>query len=139
MSKVSIKGVLIGGIVDVSASFILGLVFALLAVVLLHEFGHVSHKDVLNSAAFHFALVLIGFACSVLGGFVSAKIAKHHELLNGALSSFLCTAIGIYLMATDKYSGPSLDQIGLLVSSPLLGLAGGYLRLRRNSPAVPIE
>jgi putative membrane protein (TIGR04086 family) len=129
MSKVSVKGVLIGGIVDVSASFILGLVFALFAVAFLHAFGHVSHQVVLHSGALQWALLLVGLACSVLGGFVSAKIAKHDELLNGALSSSLCTALGVYVIAAGKGDQPLWVQILLLVASPAFGLVGGYLRL----------
>ena len=37
---------------------------------------------------------IIGF--SIVGGYVAAWIAGHHQRLNGALSSFLCVALSVY-------------------------------------------
>jgi len=44
---------------------------------------------------------------SVLGGYVSARIAKHDELLNGALSSILCVGGGTYAVI----SGSAADDL----------------------------
>ena len=38
---------------------------------------------------------ILGGLCSVLGGYVAARIAKHDELLKGELSSILCVASGL--------------------------------------------
>ena len=76
---------------------------------------------------------ILGALCSVLGGYVSARIAKHHEILNGALSSILCIGFGVYAL----FSGSAADQVGLhlvfLPLSPALGAFGGYLSSRRNA------
>ena len=80
------------------------------------------------------AQLLVGLACSVLGGYVAAWLAKHDELLNGVLSSVLCVALSVYTISTGKDSKPHWLQVLLLVASPLLALLGGDLmrRLRRS-------
>ena len=79
------------------------------------------------------ALLLVGLACSVLGGYVAAWLAKHDELLNGGLSSFLCVGLGIYTMASGKDSDAMWVQILMLIASPILALIGGILmRLQRR-------
>jgi putative membrane protein (TIGR04086 family) len=85
-----------------------------------------------NNLPLHLGTLLVGMACSVLGGFVAAWLAKHHELLNGALSSILCVAGSIWTISTGKDSQPLWTQVLLLIASPALGLLGGYLRLWRS-------
>ena len=139
MGKVSVKGVLIGGIVDVVASVVLGLPFA---------FYTMSKLDLSNTpkegiestvtAAIHgnvplyVGQLLVGLACSVLGGYVAAWLAKHDELLNGGLSSFLCVAFGIYTMASGKDSNALWVQVLMLLASPVLALIGGDLMRRQR-------
>jgi uncharacterized membrane protein YfcA len=109
MSKVSVKGVLIGGIVDIVTSVVLGLPFALYAMLKV-DLSHTpnAQASAAVTAAIHanvplyVAQLLVGLACSVLGGYVAAWLAKHDELLNGGLSSVLCVAGGIYVLATGK-------------------------------------
>ena len=72
---------------------------------------------------------VIGLACSVLGGYVAARVAKHDELLNGLLASSLPVVLGVYSLAADKDSGPLLLPVLLLIASPLCSGFGGHLRL----------
>jgi hypothetical protein len=138
MSKVSLKGVLVGGITDVGATIILGVPLALIFVVAKVDFVHMPKDQVQAAVAaaihgntFLYAVqVLIGAACSVLGGYVAARIAKHDELLNGALSSFLCIGMGLYSVVGGKDSSSLPVQLLLLLASPVLGLLGGYLGLK---------
>jgi hypothetical protein len=135
MKKVSILGVLVGSVTDVSTSFILGIPFGIYALSKV-DLAH-TPKDQLQSAitaAMHanamlyWAQLSVGLFCSILGGFVAASIAKRMELLNGALSSFLCVGLGIFTVIAGKGFDPIIVQILLLISSPLMGLLGGYLR-----------
>ncbi|HET6762278.1 MAG TPA: hypothetical protein VFH27_01370, partial [Longimicrobiaceae bacterium] len=41
------------------------------------------------------ASMAVGCLCSVLGGYVAARIAGRSHVLHGALSSYLCMAFGI--------------------------------------------
>jgi hypothetical protein len=131
--RVSVVAVVIGGITDVLATNILAIP---LVVYVVMKYG-VSHTSVAAAAivsAIHSNLWLygsqlaIGISCSALGGYVAAKIAKHDELLNGLLSSFLCVAIGVYSIVLGKGSQSVPVQILLLISSPAFALLGGYFR-----------
>jgi hypothetical protein len=139
MSRVSIKGVVIGGIVDVVSSVILGLPFAIYTMSKLDLSNIPSdQRSAALAAAMHQDLPLylgelaVGLLCSVLGGYVAAWLAKHDELLNGGLSSFLCVSLGIYTMASGKDSNALWVQILLLLASPALALVGGELMRRQR-------
>lgn len=138
--KISLKGVLIGGIVDVLSSSLLGVPLAIYAVSKV-DLAHTPREQLGSAVAavshatpwLYGTQLLLGLACSVLGGHVAAWLASHDELLNGALSSFLCLAIGIYSIASGKDSHTLWVQILMLISAPVCGFLGGYLRLRQRS------
>ena len=139
MNKLSLKGIVWGGITDVLASVILGLPVVIYVMVKL-ELAHTPKDQV--PAAVHAALqghtalyalqLVIGMACSVLGGYVGAWLANHDELLNGALTSMLCVALGIYTLATKTESASQFMEWASFVMSPALGLLGGYLRFAQK-------
>ena len=116
MSKVSVKGVLIGGVVDIGTTMALSFPIVIYLISQI-DLNHVPKDQVqsLISAAmlanrFVFALqMLAGFAGSLLGGYVAARVAKHDELLHGTLSCFLCVSMGIYAVAAGKDSHPPSD------------------------------
>ena len=65
--------------------------------------------------------------------YVAARIAKHHELLNGLLSSFLYAAMGLYSILLGKGGQSLLMQILLFAAAPAFALLGGYLRQNQKS------
>lgn len=145
MKKISFKAVLIGSIVDIVLSMLLALPLTLVAMSKI-DFAH-TPKDQIHTVTsevmrrdipFQAAQLLIGMGCSVLGGYVAASIAKHNELLNGALSSVCCVLLGVLLFNSDAVFYPLIVRVGLLAIDPLLGLAGGYLKLARKRPLVPL-
>ncbi len=69
-----------------------------------------------------------GVLASVFGGYVAARLAKHDELLNGALSAYLCVSFGVFALATMHNHDHLLLEILMLPVSPCLGLLGGYLQ-----------
>ena len=97
MSKLSFKGVLVGGITDIVASNILALPIIVYSMLTKIDLAHLPGNEVapaitaaLRANGPLFALgTLLGMGCSILGGYVGARLAKHAELLNGALTSFL--------------------------------------------------
>ena len=135
MKKISIKGVLVGGVTDIVATNILTLPILIYATNKL-DLARASPEQL--QAALHantslYALqLLIGFGCSALGGYVAAWLAKHDELLNGSLSSFLCIAFGIYSLAASPGSNYRWEELLLLPAGPAVGLLGGYLRRRQR-------
>ena len=132
--RVSIVGITVGGITDVVATNILAIPVVVYAMVKFDLFHTPQDPSAITNAihanpTLYGLQLLIGFGCSVLGGYVAAWIAKHDELLNGALSSFLCIAIGVYSLARGKMSGSLPAEILLLIASPLCAFLGGYLRI----------
>jgi putative membrane protein (TIGR04086 family) len=139
MRKISVKGVLLGGIVDFVSSALLAIplaVYALSKVDVTH-----TPKDQLGAAIsavthaspwLYATQLLVGLLCSVLGGYVAAWLAKHDELLNGTLSSLLCLAVGFYSIALGKDSHAHWVQFLMLVAAPICGFFGGYLRVQQG-------
>jgi len=133
MARISIKGVVIGGLTDVFLSFLLGMALIVLLFVLRipRDEIHAAISAASRQQGMLWDVQLgIGFLCSALGGFVAAWIARRNELLNGVLSSFLCISIGLFEIATSEGRHPVALQLVLLAASPLVSLLGGYLRLR---------
>jgi|HubBroStandDraft_6_1064221.scaffolds.fasta_scaffold294069_2 hypothetical protein len=120
--KVSIFGVLVGGVVDVVTSVLGGLPFALYSTFKLDPSLRVGpHSSEAVSAAIHGNLPLysaqlaVGLLSSILGGYVAAAIAKRHERLNETLSCYLCVGMGIVVMSLGLEHEITAD------TSPTLG------------------
>jgi hypothetical protein len=139
MGRISIKGVLIGGVVDVGSSILLGIPFAVFAILKVN-FAH-TPKDQVGAAVtaaiqenlrLYLGQLAIGLGCSTFGGYLAGRIAKHDELLNGLLSSFLCLSLGIFALSSHMDSHPLVVKILLEIASPAFALIGGYLALLRR-------
>lgn len=131
MSRISPKGVILGGLLDITTSFIA--IFVIGIVALARAPG--AELPDMTSGWVSLAGTVTGVLCSILGGYVAARIAAHDEVLNGALSAWACVGLGV-LMARVAPDAPSLGQsVVLLGASPALGALGGYLRLRTAIPA----
>jgi len=145
MRKISITGVLVGATADIAGTHILQALLAFC--VLIHpEIRHAPHDQIpeliittmRTSPLFLTLHFLVGNGCSILGGFVSAKIAKRSELINGALASFICFSLGLFLIFSGKSKTAPLTQIAHQFVCPLLGMFGGYLCLRfKKHPVAP--
>jgi hypothetical protein len=138
--RISILGFMIGSIVDVVGSNIWGVVVTIYVMIsfnLLSGSPAEMTDKVLNifrTDPLIFSLnFIVGSFFSILGGYIGAYIAKHNELLNGALSSFLCVSIGIYSIVNGSYSSSLALALASLLLSPLLGIFGGFLRLKQSS------
>ena len=139
MRKVSLVGILVGGICDIATTNIVA--FLLMfdeAVYLRMHSPEVDQTKALvavlhSSFALRASLIVAGSLCSILAGYVAARIAKRSELLNGALSSSLGAGLGILSLATGRSSDPLVQQITAIAASPLFGAFGGFLCARRAS------
>lgn len=138
MKKVSIPAVAVGGVVDIVASNALSIPLGiyLASKINLEQVPQQQIPDemlgLLHANPGLYALqLLIGAACTVLGGYVAAVIAKQEEVLNGALASILCILFGLYAIVSGRSGDPAAVQIALMVVSPVLGAAGGWLRSKQ--------
>lgn len=125
MHRISLKGAAIGNITDIVAT---NVVMLPLMVYFAMSSGLPAAKIVKESTLLYLSSSILGGACSVLGGYVSARIAKHDELLNGALSSILCVVSGMFAVISGGAADDLLMHLVFLPLSPALGALGGYLR-----------
>ncbi|MGD0547318.1 MAG: hypothetical protein ABR991_05760 [Terracidiphilus sp.] len=131
MRRISIKGVLIGAIADTFLSSFFGILAAIVVVVMSHM-THLPREVFHRHGILYAVLTLNGLALSVLGGYIAAFIAKHDELLNGGLSSFLCVFINIFFIAKATSHYPLIVQWLILFTVPFFAILGGYIRLRQK-------
>jgi hypothetical protein len=138
MGQISVKGIAVGGIVDIVTSNIVAMPLALYAATrstvlnLPQEQQAQAITNAMQTVPFLIGTGLfLGSLCSMLGGYIAARIAKRAEVLNGALSAFLCVSFSVYGMIAGTANLPSWQHAIFLPLSPSLGAAGGYLYLRR--------
>jgi hypothetical protein len=81
----------------------------------------------------HIAQLFLGFACSVLGGFIAAALARERHLLNSVLAGLLITVLNIFLILRGV-NGPTALELLLMVLSFACYPLGGALRLRLFPP-----
>ncbi len=144
MKNVSIVGAAIGGVVDIVATNIAALPFVLYVMTsrgLMNlpkaEMTAQVMTAIKGSAVLYLTLGLSGCLCSILGGYVAAVLARRAEVLNGALSAYLCLAFSVWGLVMGQEQLPTWLHLVLLPLSPFLGALGGYLRLvqvRRRGP-----
>jgi putative membrane protein (TIGR04086 family) len=132
VKRVSIKGVLVGGIVDVVATMLCTLIAVIFLVNRLLAHGAPGAPIIAPPPSTHAVLTVVAGVCSLFGGYVAARIAKHDELLNGALSSYLSILVGLILLPYDKDSGAVRNLLIAIVTSIVLGLLGGYVRVAQQ-------
>jgi hypothetical protein len=142
MRRISMAGVLVGGVVDIVATNVL-------AIPVIFAAADMANADLTGAARDqivpiitgvlrdHPVLYIAGFVggamASVLGGYVAARMAKRGHLWNGALSSYLCIGSSIYALVTGAGGTiPLWQHIAFLPLSPTLGALGGYIAAKRG-------
>jgi hypothetical protein len=138
MRRLAIRSIIVGGLVDVFASNFFGTI-SQVVVLLILSIRHTSLEDapaatraiVAGSALFFAAQLVIGALCSVLGGYIAARLARHDERLNGAFSSVLSVVSGIVVIAIGHNPEHFIQHVLILPLKPIFGYAGGYLRERQ--------
>lgn len=131
MSAISIKGVVIGAIFDIVLSGICGVVFVMIYAM---TAGITAPEDLAQLATAPELRVfsyVSGGLISIIAGYLAARIAGRGELINGTLSSVLCVGLGLAFVVVSHPPEFGISEILQFALSPLLGLLGGYLRLRQ--------
>jgi hypothetical protein len=139
MGRVSVKGAVVGAITDIVMTNVALIPLSLYIAHSLKVTGmppqratHAVLAALKGDPLYYTLSLLLGGFCSILGGNVSAKIAKHDEILNGAMFSFLCVGSGVYAMVYESSSLPLSQHISFLFGSIFLAALGGFLRLRHS-------
>lgn len=135
--KPSAKGIVIGGLVDVVSSIVLGVALGVYVALsrgldLTDERLHGGIAAAIHSSIGLYGVQLaIGIACSVLGGYVAAGLARRDKLVNGILASWLCVGIGVSCLLAANVSESLPARVVSVVITPLSYLLGAFLRTRR--------
>ncbi|BAM89729.1 hypothetical protein S58_37360 [Bradyrhizobium oligotrophicum S58] len=136
MKRVSLKCVVVGSVVDILSTNLA--IFPVTILVFIFsgpaaaELAASDPRALMASNLFKALSFTFGTLSSVLGGYVSGRLAKHDHILNGALSSILCMGFGVYALLSGR--GSLVVQLALFALTPLLGAVGGYLSARRSKP-----
>ena len=80
----------------------------------------------------HVAKLGSGLVSSALGGYVAARIAKRHDVLNGALSAWLGVTLTSYDMVRRSGSA-NVGTLALMAAGVGCAALGGYLALRSRA------
>jgi MFS family permease len=138
----SLAAITVGGIVDIVATFAAAIPLMVYAAVQsgMSSLPQEEQADAIvqameASSGLQTAGWALGVLASVLGGYVAARIARRDEVVHGALSAFLCIALGVYALASDTGNTHVWQHVAGFVLSPALGALGGYLRQRRTNPS----
>lgn len=137
MKNISIKGVIFGAVTDIASTNILAI--PLMGYIIISYHLAELPKDQVSSALMQVlrsdpvlfsTQLLLGSFCSILGGYVAARIAKSNEITNGALAAFLCVGSGLYALFFTHSSMPIWQHLLGFILSPALSAFGGFLRLK---------
>ena len=134
MKRISLLGVVVGNVTDILATnaVLLPIMFYILYAASTGSLSENALRQILSNS--HLVIIasgVLGGLCSILGGYVAARVAKHDQVLNGALSSILCVAGGVYSLvygsALSHSPGQSWLHLVFVPLSPALGALGGFL------------
>jgi hypothetical protein len=130
MHSISIKGIVLGSLFDLVATF--AFVFALgIFLSLFHGGDAEAAMLAACSAEWMTVSLVVTSAFTVIAGYLAARIAGRGELINGTLSAVLSTAIALLMSIGQPSPWPVAVNLFLFILTPLLGLLGGYLRSRQ--------
>ncbi len=139
---VSSKAVVVGGLADVLLSSVLGVPFSMYVMwsrgligLPQSEMAPALLSAVHNSPGLFAIQIVIGVGCSVLGGYIAARIARSSVILNGVLASWLCVAIGIYSVASGEESQALAVHLLLIAITPIAYLVGARIYMQSRQAA----
>ncbi|HYL19025.1 MAG TPA: hypothetical protein VEV20_10095 [Burkholderiales bacterium] len=128
------KAVLVGAATDIAASTMTGIALVVIAALLTGPGEGGAEESVARlSESWTFLMIsmILGGACTVLGGYIAGRIARHSFLKHAFAAGALSLVIGIALFRGDDgpYAG-LLAFLGYGLHLPL-ALLGGWLASRR--------
>jgi hypothetical protein len=135
MTRISVQAILAGGLTGLLVTNLLAIPFV--AFVVMNAGLTRLPKDQMQVAlaatipangALHAMQILLGLIATGIGGYAAAWIAKHNQVLNGALASWTCIAVGLSTILSRENSMPLLINVGLMLASIACAAFGGYLR-----------
>jgi hypothetical protein len=140
LKRISIKGIVLGSIAGIITSIVLTMLL-LMYVKTTYDFskshGGINLSEIVDndSALFPVQLFIDSFS-SALGGYIAARLAKHDELLNGALTVSPSVSIGLYVFLSGL--APMSDVLEL-ATTVALAICGAYFGAKKNNLLASID
>ena len=140
MRGISPLGILVGAASDLVLTLILSSLLEIW-VFATTDLAHLPREQAQASLAaamsgpspLYIAQLVVGLACSVLGGFIAAALARERHVLNSVLAGVLLTALNLVLLARGVGKATPLD-LALTALSFACYPVGGALRLKVLPP-----
>jgi len=128
------KAVLVGAAIDIAASTVTGIALVVVAALLTGPAAAGAEESVARlSESWTFLMIsmILGGACTVLGGYVAGRIARHSFLKHALVAGALSLVVGLALFHGDEgpYAG-LLAFLGYGLHLPL-ALLDGWLAGQR--------
>jgi hypothetical protein len=147
MRRISILGIVLGGIVALFLTGLLNMglgVYAVVKLGIVHQnspqHAQAMVRDFLyTNPVMYFGGMAIGCACHVLGGWLSAFTAREAERLNGALSVLIVA--GVHVWKATHHLDPNSAGLQVLYVAVLTAgaWAGGWLRAAQKARTASAE
>lgn len=126
-----VKAVVLGLLVDIGGTFLVGLIFSIGYSVVLASTGS-SPEEVMtalgeigrNRTTF-LILAALGCACSVLGGYVCARISRCTDYRLGLILGILSAVIGLFMGAGNYTVFENILLNGITIVCVLMGISYG--------------
>lgn len=140
MRKISLPGMLVGGVADIVVTNALMIPVIIAAAHRLDVASVASERvtplvmDMMRGDPSLLVASFLGWsAASVLGGYLAATIAKRSYVWNGALSAYLSVATSLYaLVMHEGGTMPLWQHLAFVPLSPAFGALGGWIVARRG-------
>jgi hypothetical protein len=135
----AIKGVLAGLVIDVGGSFVAQMIVGIGVTLVLVRNGMSEQgmRDLLTGlqpwSPLGLALLVPGLACSYLGGYACARIARRPTLRPALILAALSAAFGLYM--SDDNAGPATTAV--LTALDLAAVMSGAWQAWRRQPPPP--
>ena len=129
------KAVLIGAATDLAGSTVAGIVLVVVfALLVAPGAGGVEDKvdRLAQSWPFLMASMILGGGCTVLGGYVAGRIARHSFLKHALAAGVLSLAVGIALLPRRRRTLLRADRVSWLWTASPAGVAGWLARLAQS-------
>jgi Na+-translocating ferredoxin:NAD+ oxidoreductase RnfD subunit len=136
LEEINFKAVVIGSAVDIALSLLLSIPVGIAAGIYaaIRHLPPDSMLAVMKSGPLAVGSMVLGMSFTVLGGFISAKIAKKEPLAHAALTGMLSFVTGLCLLAVMGSENPRwMLWVGIVFTIPS-AMAGGALAAK-FSPA----
>jgi hypothetical protein len=130
MSSISIRGIVLGSLFDLAMTFGFSIILVIAVAV---SNGGDPQGAIIAANSGHWLLLntVVASAFTVVAGYLAARIAGRGELINGTLCTLLSMGVCLLLSAGQPSPFSATPTLILYAITPLLGLLGGYMRLRQ--------